>query len=163
MERGYHSVTTAEIAQSAEVSVTTLFNYFPTKESLVFDEDQAMEAALVHAVAARSPETSILDAVRAFLLDSPVFRSEHEQPYADFGSFIQSTPELAEYGRQMWLRYEKTLAETIETSAKREVSEIQAEALAHYILEAVTMAQRFPKQAEAFNTLMDMLRDGCDI
>ena len=50
IERGYDAVTTAEIARLAEVSVTTLFNYFPTKESLVFDEDQSIEAALVHAV-----------------------------------------------------------------------------------------------------------------
>ena len=168
LERGYHSVTTAEIAQLAEVSVTTLFNYFPTKEALVFDEDQAMEEALVHAVVSRSPGTPILEAVRAFILKSPVFRSEHEKPFADFSNLIRSTPELAGYARQMWLRYETTLAQTIEQSAneksaERRMSKLQAEALAHYVLEAVTMAQRFPRQAEAFNTLIDLLRDGADI
>ena len=106
---------------------------------------------------------SILEAVRVFLLQSPVFRSEHEKPFADFAHLIRSTPQLAEYGRQMWLRYEKTLAQTIEEVAQPAVNPIQTVALAHYILEAVTIAQRFPGQAEAFNTLIDLLRDGTDI
>ncbi len=178
IERGYDAVTTAEIAQLAEVSVTTLFNYFPTKEALVYDEDESIEAALVHAIVSRSPDTTILKAVRAFFLAGPMFRAEHEQPYADFAHLIDSTPGLAEYGRQMMLRYEKTLAQTIETaanegvankeaaneeSAKPKISKIQAEALAHYILEAVTMAQRYPHSAEAFSTILDMLRDGADV
>jgi AcrR family transcriptional regulator len=50
IERGYHAVTTAEIAERAAVSVPTLFNYFPTKESLVFDEDSEREARLVETV-----------------------------------------------------------------------------------------------------------------
>ncbi len=173
IERGYDAVTTAEIAQLAEVSVTTLFNYFPTKEALVYDEDQSMEAALVHAIVSRSPQSSILDAVRACFLAMPMFRAEHEQPYAEFAHLLDSTPALAEYGRQMMLRYEKTLAQTIATaanagaandrSAKPKVSDIQAEALAHFILEAVMMAQRYQHSAETFDTIMDMLRDGADI
>jgi AcrR family transcriptional regulator len=57
-------VTTAEIAEKAEVSVPTLFNYFPTKETLVFDEDQEREEKLVRAVTERKQGTSILDALR---------------------------------------------------------------------------------------------------
>ena len=168
IERGYDAVTTAEIAHLAEVSVTTLFNYFPTKEALVYDEDESMEAALVDAIVSRSPGTTILDATRAFFLASPVFRSEHEPPYAAFADLIDSTPELAEYGRQMMLRYEKTLAQTIEQAAnigaaQPQVSAIQAEALAHFILEAVTMAQKYKHSAETFNKMMDLLRDGIAI
>ena len=168
IERGYDAVTTAEIAQLAEVSVTTLFNYFPTKEALVYDEDQSMEAALVDAIVSRSPQSSILEAVRAYFLASPMFRAEHEQPYAEFAHLLDSTPALAEYGRQMMLRYEKTLAQAIEATAnagaaKPEISTIQAEALAHFILEAVMMAQRYPHSADTFNTMLDLLRDGANV
>jgi AcrR family transcriptional regulator len=36
VERGFERVTVAEIARSSEVSEKTVFNYFPTKEDLVF-------------------------------------------------------------------------------------------------------------------------------
>jgi AcrR family transcriptional regulator len=38
LEKGYDETTTEEIARAAEVSPSTLFNYFPTKEDLVADD-----------------------------------------------------------------------------------------------------------------------------
>lgn len=35
--RGFEAVTTAEVARTAEVSEATVFNYFATKEDLVYD------------------------------------------------------------------------------------------------------------------------------
>jgi len=37
--QGYDRTTTAEIAAAADVSVATLYKYFPTKERLVFTDD----------------------------------------------------------------------------------------------------------------------------
>ena len=37
-ERGYDAVTVADVARAADVSEKTVFNYFPAKEDLVFDE-----------------------------------------------------------------------------------------------------------------------------
>ena len=47
IERGYAAVTVVEIAAKAEVAVTTLFNYFPTKESIIFDREDEIDAAIV--------------------------------------------------------------------------------------------------------------------
>ncbi len=38
MERGFDAVTVAEVARAADVAVQTVFNHFPTKEDLFFDE-----------------------------------------------------------------------------------------------------------------------------
>lgn len=38
LEKGYDSTTTSEIASKADVSIATLFNYFPSKESLLSDD-----------------------------------------------------------------------------------------------------------------------------
>ena len=35
--RGFDHVTVAEVAEAAEVSEKTVFNYFPAKEDLFFD------------------------------------------------------------------------------------------------------------------------------
>ncbi|HEV3173513.1 MAG TPA: helix-turn-helix domain-containing protein, partial [Actinocrinis sp.] len=46
LERGFDAVRVAEIAEACGVSEKTVFNYFPTKESLVLDLDDAVEDAL---------------------------------------------------------------------------------------------------------------------
>ncbi|WAP58351.1 TetR/AcrR family transcriptional regulator [Streptomyces luomodiensis] len=40
MERGFEAVTIAEIAEAAEVSVNTVYNYFPAKEDLFVDREE---------------------------------------------------------------------------------------------------------------------------
>lgn len=57
LERGYDEVGVKEVADAADVSVTTLFKYFPSKEALLFDQDDDIEAALVAAVHGRPPAT----------------------------------------------------------------------------------------------------------
>lgn len=48
--RGYDQVGVKDVADLADVSVTTLFKHFPVKEALVFDQEDDLEAALVAAV-----------------------------------------------------------------------------------------------------------------
>src|SRR5438270_1502141 len=62
--RGFDHVTVAEVAAAADVSQKTVFNYFPTKEDLFFDEVPAREAALVEAIRARRPGETIVAALR---------------------------------------------------------------------------------------------------
>jgi len=62
-QRGFDHVTVAEVADAAGVSEKTVYNYFPTKEDLFFDEVPAREAALVAAVRGRREGESILDAL----------------------------------------------------------------------------------------------------
>ncbi|HEY4570394.1 MAG TPA: helix-turn-helix domain-containing protein [Kribbella sp.] len=38
LERGFDAVTVAEVARAADVAVQTVFNHFPAKEDLFFDE-----------------------------------------------------------------------------------------------------------------------------
>jgi AcrR family transcriptional regulator len=38
LERGFDTVTVAEVARAADVAVQTVFNHFPAKEDLFFDE-----------------------------------------------------------------------------------------------------------------------------
>lgn len=49
-ERGFDAVSVAEVARAAEVSEVTVFNYFPTKEDLVFGGLGSFEQHLVDAV-----------------------------------------------------------------------------------------------------------------
>jgi AcrR family transcriptional regulator len=46
MERGFDAVRVSEIAEACGVSEKTVFNYFPTKESLILDRLEATMASL---------------------------------------------------------------------------------------------------------------------
>jgi AcrR family transcriptional regulator len=68
--RGFDAVTVADVAREAEVSVGTVFNYFPTKQDLFYSRMQDFGSALVDAVQAREPGEPVLAAFRRFVLDS---------------------------------------------------------------------------------------------
>src|ERR1700735_2569851 len=67
-EHGFDRVTVAEVAREAEVSEATLFNYFPTKEDLVYSRMGAYETRLIDAIRNRDLATSALAALTELLL-----------------------------------------------------------------------------------------------
>src|SRR4051812_11859685 len=67
-ERGFEDVTVAEIARAADGSVQTVFNYFPTKEDLVYWRLGAFESELLASVRERAAGEPALAAFKRFLL-----------------------------------------------------------------------------------------------
>jgi AcrR family transcriptional regulator len=57
LAEGFDNVTVARIAAVSEVSEQTVFNYFPTKESMFFDRSESHAEALAEAVRHRGPES----------------------------------------------------------------------------------------------------------
>lgn len=67
-ERGFDHVPVAEIARAAEVAEATVFNYFPSKEDLVYQGMDEYEGVKLEAIRTRAPGTSVLAAFRALML-----------------------------------------------------------------------------------------------
>ena len=65
--RGFDAVKVSEIADRVNVSMKTLYNYFPTKESMVLDDADELIEALASALRDRPAGTSITDAFVAAL------------------------------------------------------------------------------------------------
>ncbi|HTU80286.1 MAG TPA: TetR family transcriptional regulator [Solirubrobacteraceae bacterium] len=101
--RGFDRVTVSEIAEIVGVSEKTVFNYFPTKESLLFDRtDEALER-MVSALRTReqgeSPTRAIL---RAFAQDMDDVVDMPDQLFVLlplFNEMVAATPSL----RAAWL------------------------------------------------------------
>lgn len=68
-DRGFEQVTVADVARAAEVAEATVFNYFRTKEALVFQGMETFEAALLEAVRNREPGETPVSALDRFLRD----------------------------------------------------------------------------------------------
>ncbi|MGH2843305.1 MAG: TetR/AcrR family transcriptional regulator [Solirubrobacteraceae bacterium] len=61
---GFESVTVDDVARAVNVSRQTVFNYFPSKEQMLFDRDAEVEAALLAATRDRPDGVSLVDAFR---------------------------------------------------------------------------------------------------
>src|SRR3954470_24359988 len=55
LERGYDTVTVADVAEAADVSEKTVFNYFPAKEDLVFANSEEKLSDRAEAIRSRPP------------------------------------------------------------------------------------------------------------
>jgi AcrR family transcriptional regulator len=120
--RGFDEVTVDDVARAATVSRQTVFNYFPTKEAMVFDRDAEIEAALVAAIRDREPGTT---PVAAFRRHTRAFWERLEGVLRDgplphgFWEIIRNTPSLVAYAEVMSARHARSVAAALAAESGR--------------------------------------------
>jgi AcrR family transcriptional regulator len=159
LERGFERVGVKDVADAADVSTTTLFTHFPTKESLLFDEDEDREAGLVAAVRERPAGASIPRALRDYLAVNWAAHLGHPGMPA-FVELIHSTPALEEYGRRMWTRHEHSLARAIAQEVGADPDDLASAALARFALDAPAIVRGRPDVAAALAEVFDVIEHG---
>jgi AcrR family transcriptional regulator len=110
VERGFDGVTVTEIAQAADLSEMTVFNYFPTKEDLVFGRMEFFEEQLLAAVEQRAPEESALAAFGRMVLAGVDQVSARTDMIAKAAMLIRASPALQAREREITARYTARLA-----------------------------------------------------
>lgn len=115
LTRGFDVVPVAAVARAAEVSEATVFNYFGTKEDLVFDRLDLFWTDLVDAVDTRGAR-GVVDVVEEFLLARPPSARTPEQTesLAAISRMISTSPALLARERASYDRAAAALAEVIE-------------------------------------------------
>ena len=68
-EHGFDAVTVADVAAAADVSEKTVFNYFATKEELVFHRGAARREELIEAVRRRPAGVSVVQPFRDWTME----------------------------------------------------------------------------------------------
>ncbi len=109
--RGFDAVKVSEIADRANVSMKTLYNYFPTKESMVLDGADELIEGLATALRDRPAGMSITDAfvgaLEAFMDGFDLLDDEIADYVATtFEALIKETPALHAH----WLEIQDRLA-----------------------------------------------------
>jgi AcrR family transcriptional regulator len=116
--RGFDEVTVADVAEAAEVAVTTVFNYFPTKEDLFYDRQDQVIEHLSRVVRARPVGESFAAACRRDMLEmirARDWRAGLAPAMGDFYRLIDRSPALQARARLMVDRAASDLAATIAT------------------------------------------------
>jgi AcrR family transcriptional regulator len=137
-ERGFEDVTVAEVAREADVSVGTVFNYFPTKEDLFYSPMEAFEAELVAAVARRKPGQSVAAAFRRFVLErSAGLVAEDRAALIERAERIRSaSPALQAREREISAQYTQSLAELIAEETGKPPDDVEAAVVANALMGA---------------------------
>jgi AcrR family transcriptional regulator len=114
-ERGFDRVPVSAVAREAEVSEATVFNYFPTKEDLVYDGMDDFEGALLTAIRERPAGESVLSTFRDVVV-RPHSLDKHPaavERIATIARVVADSPALQARERQVFDRYTRALAELV--------------------------------------------------
>jgi AcrR family transcriptional regulator len=123
-ERGFEQVSVAEIAREADVSEQTVFNYFPSKEDLVYSGLETFEDQLLSAILERAPGRTVIAAFGEFILEPRGLLAANDDTAARqliaVTRMIAASPALRVREQQILARYTDTLAQLIadETGAR---------------------------------------------
>jgi AcrR family transcriptional regulator len=138
--RGFERVTVAEIARAANVSEATVFNYFPTKEDLVYYRMEIFETEMLAAIRERPAGESILGAFGRFILEPRgLLAAEDEgavEILASITRVIAESPALLARERQILDRYARTLAWIVADETGRSPDDVEPYVIANALIGA---------------------------
>jgi AcrR family transcriptional regulator len=122
-ERGFEGVTVAEVARAADVAEKTVFNYFPTKEDLVYNRLETFESELLAAVRDRPAGKSVAAAFMRFVSRPRglLARTDADERLRAVTAMIAGSPALVAREQLIFEQYTASLADLIAEESGAEV------------------------------------------
>jgi AcrR family transcriptional regulator len=141
-EQGYHATTVEQIAAAAEVSPSTFFRYFPTKEDLVLQDD--MDTRMIEALERQPGGLSPLAAVRAAAREMFVAYSEADlEVIRQTTQLTMTVPEIRARALDEFARTIGVIGEAVARRAGRPPDDLNVRVMAGAIV-GVIMAITIP-------------------
>jgi AcrR family transcriptional regulator len=181
-ERGFDRVTVAEVARAAEVSEQTVFNYFPTKEDLVYWRLQSFEDELMRTIREREPGEPALAAFGRFILAPRGLLADRDpqarEELAALTRMIAESRALLAREEQIFASYTASLATVLAEETEADAADLRPwaaanammgvhRAIVHHARRRVIEGARHPKlaaeiraRAEEALALLDAGLDG---
>jgi AcrR family transcriptional regulator len=168
-ERGYEATTIADIAERAEVSPRTFFAHHPSKEHVLFCEDDQLLADLGAHLGSRPPGEPTLDALRRWIVG--LVEDEDFDPVkpreVTRRRLIEETPALAAHAQQLRGRFELLLRAAVATDLQEPPEALRPRlvaAAAFAALESIRPPEDGPEDPAAalarVDAALDFLRGG---
>ena len=138
-ERGFDDVGIRDIAAEADVALTTLFLHFPSKEAMVFEQDQDFEQRLRQAVLGRAPHEPFIPALQREI--HALVRHCTTDDAASIWHIIGESPTLQKYDETMRLRHADSLAAAIAADPQLHRTTTASRAIARFVIDAYSLAR----------------------
>jgi AcrR family transcriptional regulator len=136
---GYAATTVEQIAEAAEVSPSTFFRYFPTKESVLLADD--MDPLIMDALAAQPPDLSPLQALRRAYQVTMDNMSEDQREFEDARQRLMfSIPDLKAAMYDEYNRTITSIAEAIGARIGRDAEDFELQVFAGALAGAIMAA-----------------------
>jgi AcrR family transcriptional regulator len=137
-ERGFEQVSIAEIAREADVSEQTVFNYFPSKEDLVYSGLETFEGQLLAAIRERAPGQTLIAAFGEFVLEPRgILAAEDDAAARELIAvtrMIAASPALLARERQIFARYTDALGQQIAADAGSKAGDLRPYVVANALI-----------------------------
>ena len=137
-ERGFEQVTVAEIARAADVSTQTVFNYFPTKEDLVYWRLASFEEELLTTIRERAQGESVLAAFGRFVRAPRGMLGDYDEEarerLAALTRMIVASPSLLAREQQIFAGYTSTLAVLLAAEAGADEDDVAPRVAANALM-----------------------------
>jgi AcrR family transcriptional regulator len=141
-ENGYQRTTVEQIAAAAEVSPSTFFRYFPTKEDVVLQDD--MDTRMIEALERQPADLKPLTAVRAAVRDAFASYTEADlEIISETTALSVSVPEIRARATDEFARTIGVIGEALAKRAGRPADDLPVRAAAGAII-GVMMALTMP-------------------
>jgi AcrR family transcriptional regulator len=138
-ERGYQATTVEQIAAAADISPSTFFRYFPTKEAVVLQDEY--DPMIIEAFKAVPPDVPPIAALRRAI--GQVFSQLPEEALErarDRTELIRTVPELRAAMLEEFARNVQMIAELVAERVGRRPDDLAVRTLAGALIGAVMAA-----------------------
>jgi AcrR family transcriptional regulator len=155
-ESGYQRTTVEQIAAAAEVSPSTFFRYFPTKEDVVLQDD--MDTRMIEALERQPADLSPLTAVRAAVRDAFASYTEADlEVIAETTLLSMTVPEIRARATDEFARTIGIIGEALAKRAGRPADDLAVRTAAGAII-GVMMSLTMPWHgwANDMQTIQDL-------
>ncbi|MEN3145843.1 TetR family transcriptional regulator [Neorhizobium sp. IRAMC:178] len=138
LERGFDATTIEEIAERAEVSKRSFFDYFPSKEEVVFAWQDGFADRLMATIASRPADEPAVKAVQHGLVNAIV--SATDERAMALGELIRRTPTLKARDQLKYAKLEMKLTEALKARSRSDEERLRARLLAAVVIGALRAA-----------------------
>jgi AcrR family transcriptional regulator len=160
-ENGYANTTVEAIADAAEVSPSTFFRYFPTKDSVLLADD--LDPIIMAALARQPPDLSPVAAVRKAAQEAFATMSEAQwEVERTRRRLMFSIPEIKAAHYDEYYRTVRTLAEALSRRLGRDRDDFELRVFAGALTGAMMglVDQGGPLQMDDLFRALDFLEKG---